>query len=891
MKRIHLLIIFVLIFAFKNLNAQNCGAASFKYIKASYDEGRFWNCLDTIESCLKKNGYTRDEKVVAFAFKAKVYLAIDSIYKAREIIQSILLLRDNYEPSVDDPDRFKNQFFFVKQQLQSNTITSVSKKVEKLELAPATIQIITAEEIKNRGYQNIENLLNDIPGFDVSRTNGSVGTTFYQRGYRSANTTDKTMILVDGVEDNEMFTQFGYLGKHLPVQLVKRVEIIYGPASSLYGANAFCGVINIITKDPNDLFKKKVTDDINQEEAKTETNLMGQINAGSFNTKSLEMSGAVKLKNGITIQGVGRYFTSDENNLSKYKDWDGKWTESDFGVDWYKNTLTVNRNLDNKRFIDSFLKLKDPTNSLFSYNSDSTKIIPTATGIQNASNLDQKGYNTVPLLPGAVGKRDDPRRFNDASIDQYLMVKVTLGDLVLEAQVTDRSEGSCPDFNDKYVSVNANFTNWEVRQQFISSKYNKRLGDKWYFYNFAYYRISDFGQNSRVTSFNGYAQKALDYTSLLQNTAPQWLRTSYYQQCKQFRDEFRVNYIINERWDVMLGFEVRNGVFQVNYLTTTASDNAILTGTVPPSPGGNNLAVFDLSAYSQIAYQNPAKKFNFSLGGRWDKNVVSENSEIGYGSTFNPRLSMVYYPGSWVYKFIYSQAIFAFPNFTTYSTSATRVKAVNLVPEKVNNYEFSVNKSLLGNTLNTELALYRSEYSESLESIKTKNDKDQYVNSNGIGTVYGAQLSVKYVWNKRFDFYLNSTFNKSFLIDESIWNRNIDTTYTTADIAVLSYNFGAGVYLFKQKAHFQLMGNYVGQKLTGPGTTIADNLAGAVPAFFLLNSSLNFDIFKNFNLQFRINNILDVKYFSPGVFSGTGPQSSNVPQPFRNFNMSMNFTF
>lgn len=891
MKRIHLLIIFVLIFAFKNLNAQNCGAASFKYIKASYDEGRFWNCLDTIESCLKKNGYTRDEKVVAFAFKAKVYLAIDSIYKAREIIQSILLLRDNYEPSVDDPDRFKNQFFFVKQQLQSNTITSVSKKVEKLELAPATIQIITAEEIKNRGYQNIENLLNDIPGFDVSRTNGSVGTTFYQRGYRSANTTDKTMILVDGVEDNEMFTQFGYLGKHLPVQLVKRVEIIYGPASSLYGANAFCGVINIITKDPNDLFKKKVTDDINQEEAKTETNLMGQINAGSFNTKSLEMSGAVKLKNGITIQGVGRYFTSDENNLSKYKDWDGKWTESDFGVDWYKNTLTVNRNLDNKRFIDSFLKLKDPTNSLFSYNSDSTKIIPTATGIQNASNLDQKGYNTVPLLPGIVGKRDDPRRFNDASIDQYLMVKVTLGDLVLEAQVTDRSEGSCPDFNDKYVSVNANFTNWEVRQQYISSKYNKRLGDKWYFYNFAYYRISDFGQNSRVTSFNGYAQKALDYTSLLENTAPQWLRTSYYQQCKQFRDEFRVNYIINERWDVMLGFEVRNGVFQVNYLTTTASDNAILTGTVPPSPGGNNLAVFDLSAYSQIAYQNPAKKFNFSLGGRWDKNVVSENSEIGYGSTFNPRLSMVYYPGSWVYKFIYSQAIFAFPNFTTYSTSATRVKAVNLVPEKVSNYEFSVNKSLIGNTLNTELALYRSEYSESLESIKTKNDKDQYVNSNGIGTVYGAQLSVKYVWNKRFDFYLNSTFNKSFLIDQSIWNRNIDTTYTTADIAVLSYNFGAGVYLFKQKAHFQLMGNYVGQKLTGPGTTIADNLAGTVPAFFLLNSSLNFDIFKNFNLQFRINNILDVKYFSPGVFSGTGPQSSNVPQPFRNFNMSMNFTF
>jgi outer membrane receptor protein involved in Fe transport len=213
------------------------------------------------------------------------------------------------------------------------------------------------------------------------------------------------------------------------------------------------------------------------------------------------------------------------------------------------------------------------------------------------------------------------------------------------------------------------------------------------------------------------------------------------------------------------------------------------------------------------------------------------------------------------------------------------------MPEKVYNYEFSINKSLIGNTLNTELSLYRSLYSNSLESIKTSGNKDQYVNSSGIGMVYGGQISIKYIWNKRFDFYVNSTFNKSYLIDESNWNKNIDTTYTTADIAMISYNFGAGMYLFNQKAHFQIMGNYVGQKLTGPGTTISDNLGGNVPAFFLLNSSVNFDIFKNFNFQFRINNILDVKYYSPGVFAGTGAQSSNIPQPFRNFNISMNFTF
>ena len=103
------LFISILFLINQTLVAQNC-AAGLKYVKESYSEGRFWNCIDTIESCLKKDGYNREEKIVALSFKAKVYLAIDSVYKAREIIQSILVLRDNYEPAVDDPDRYKNLF-------------------------------------------------------------------------------------------------------------------------------------------------------------------------------------------------------------------------------------------------------------------------------------------------------------------------------------------------------------------------------------------------------------------------------------------------------------------------------------------------------------------------------------------------------------------------------------------------------------------------------------------------------------------------------------------------------------------------------------------------------------------------------------------------------------
>jgi len=438
--------------------------------------------------------------------------------------------------------------------------------------------------------------------------------------------------------------------------------------------------------------------------------------------------------------------------------------------------------------------------------------------------------------------------------------------------------------------VNSNFTNWQVRQQFISSRYTKRLGDKWFFYNAAYYRIADYGQNSRLTTFGGYAQKSLDYRSLLMNKEPAWRRVSYYAQSKQFRDEFRTQYIFNEKWDFLLGLEIRNGVFQANYLTTDKSDNAILNGTVASIPGGNNLAIFDLATFSQISYQNAAKKFNFNFGGRWDKNVVSENSAAGY-TQFNPRASFVYYPGTWVFKAVYSEAMFAFPSFSKFSSSATREVATNLEPEEVSNYEFSINKSSFSNRLNFELCLYNSEYTKMSVIRKTSSNKDQYQNSSGVGIVQGAQFTLNYQHNKKFDFYLNSTFNNSYEINKAVANKSADTNYRAGDIAFISLNAGAGASLFKEKVHFQVMMNYVGEKFTGKGTTVTGNLTGVIPSFMLLNFAMNFNITKYFIFQIRANNLLDTDYISPGIRSASGTQSSTVPQPGRNFHGTMNFYF
>jgi len=63
----------------------------------------------------------------------------------------------------------------------------------------------SAEEIKQRGYTDLIQVLQDIPGFDVSIYYGQLYANVYQRGLRT-NNTDKTLLLVDGVEENDLWT-------------------------------------------------------------------------------------------------------------------------------------------------------------------------------------------------------------------------------------------------------------------------------------------------------------------------------------------------------------------------------------------------------------------------------------------------------------------------------------------------------------------------------------------------------------------------------------------------------------------------------------------------------------------------------------------------------------
>ena len=130
----------------------------------------------------------------------------------------------------------------------NNTVTVASLFKEPSDSAPATVIVVTAREIKERGYQDLTDVLEDLPGFDVQKRIGGQpgGAYVIVRGLLGNN---KLKVFIDGVPLNPANGSHLVYGEHISVQGLKQIEVMYGPASALYGSNAFSGIINLITKD------------------------------------------------------------------------------------------------------------------------------------------------------------------------------------------------------------------------------------------------------------------------------------------------------------------------------------------------------------------------------------------------------------------------------------------------------------------------------------------------------------------------------------------------------------------------------------------------------------------------------------------------------------------
>lgn len=136
--------------------------------------------------------------------------------------------------------------------LQEETVSIASRYEQPISRAPSDVYVITDEEIRNSGVTDIPTLLRQVPGMEVMQM-GAVDFNVSVRGNNEL-LANKLLVLVDG--RSIYIDQSGtVLWKLLPVGLmeIKKIEVLKGPASAVYGFNAFDGVVNIVTKSPEEM--------------------------------------------------------------------------------------------------------------------------------------------------------------------------------------------------------------------------------------------------------------------------------------------------------------------------------------------------------------------------------------------------------------------------------------------------------------------------------------------------------------------------------------------------------------------------------------------------------------------------------------------------------------
>jgi outer membrane receptor for ferrienterochelin and colicin len=136
------------------------------------------------------------------------------------------------------------------EELMQISVVSASKVAQRATDAPATVYVITQQQIRNRNYSSLKDLLGEIPQIEIQSKSYAEYSDIFTLNGISGNY--KFLIMMDGVRINSVTGTQHTLGESFLLANTKQVEVILGPASSLYGADAFTGIINIITHKGNE---------------------------------------------------------------------------------------------------------------------------------------------------------------------------------------------------------------------------------------------------------------------------------------------------------------------------------------------------------------------------------------------------------------------------------------------------------------------------------------------------------------------------------------------------------------------------------------------------------------------------------------------------------------
>lgn len=181
------------------------------------------------------------------------------------------------------------------------SVFTASRHEQPVTKAPASVDVITAEHIKRYGWRTVSAMLGSLPGFlsTYDRAYNHVGV----RGFAPpGDYNTRILVLIDGHRVNENLQDYAGLGRDFLVDVdnIERVEVVRGPASSLYGSSALFAVVNVITQRGRDLQGTRLSGDL-----------------ASFGSHQGQVSHGQKFANGLEgLLSASFYHSDGHENLS-----------------------------------------------------------------------------------------------------------------------------------------------------------------------------------------------------------------------------------------------------------------------------------------------------------------------------------------------------------------------------------------------------------------------------------------------------------------------------------------------------------------------------------------------------------------------------------------------
>lgn len=214
------------------------------YLQAeeAYNIGRFDASIGLLEKNVTHfHGALRES---AYRLLALCYLNKDNTTEAEQYVSLLLKVNPYYNVTIHDPLRFADIVERFKKG-ESMTITTASQQAESVEEAPVPVTVITEQMIKDSGAKTLADLLTlYVPG--VTLVEGTEMNVAMHGVYSSSQ--EKILILLDGHRLNSRATNSEAPDFRTSLEKVQQIEVLRGPASSLYGNVALTAVVNIITK-------------------------------------------------------------------------------------------------------------------------------------------------------------------------------------------------------------------------------------------------------------------------------------------------------------------------------------------------------------------------------------------------------------------------------------------------------------------------------------------------------------------------------------------------------------------------------------------------------------------------------------------------------------------